>query len=53
MPEFNCCVLENVKKERFTKVFKNLTRYIDLKRILLDHQNNYIEHLRVDGNAKM
>jgi len=38
-------------KNDFVETFKNLTRYIDLKIILLDHQNNYIERLNADNKA--
>jgi len=37
-------------KNDFTEVFKNLANLI-LKIILLDHQNNHVERLCVDGNA--
>jgi len=30
---------------------KNLARYTDLKVILLDHQNNYVERLNVNDKA--
>jgi len=30
---------------------KNLTTYTNLKTILLDYQNNYVDHLRVNYNA--
>jgi len=39
------------RKEGFAEVSKNLTGDTDLKIILLDYQNNYVERLNIFYNA--
>jgi len=39
------------RKNRFAEVSKSLALDTDLKIILLDHQNNYVERLSVDDNS--
>ena len=39
-------------KKKFAEIIKNLSKNIDLKIILLNHQNNYVENssmMRVEG----
>jgi len=38
--------LDPYEKNDFAKVSKNLVRYKSENIVLLDHQNNYVEHLK-------
>jgi len=45
-------IWEYLEKNDFIEISKNLTRYTDLKIILLDHQNNYVKNLIMINIAK-
>jgi len=44
-------VLKVHRKNGFVEISKNLAQYTDLKIILLNHQNNYVERLNINDKV--